>query len=161
MRLVMMLHSFGPPGAREGTARLDFGRPGSRLGVLFAAVVALGPLAGIEVSAEEDPSLRYALCGRNVASVEVVPGGAAGAPFGVAVQLKKAAAEDFARVTHEHVGRTLEVVFATWLFARADIRTKIRSGLIVNQAYSSEAEAEGALRQLKVELPEQPCGVVP
>jgi hypothetical protein len=156
----MTLHALGSPNPGEGSARPARGRRGSRLGIRFALILALGPLAGIEGRAEVDQPLRYALCRQNVASVEVVSGGAAGAPFGIAVQLEKAAAEDFARVTHEHVGRTLEIAFADWLFARADIRSRIRSGLIINQAYSSEAEAEGALRQLKVELPEEPCGVV-
>ncbi|UCE86850.1 MAG: hypothetical protein JSU66_03700 [Deltaproteobacteria bacterium] len=142
---------------RGRTSRSRSAAPARRGAVAVAVLAALG---GSHGGAAETRPLRYALCRANVVSAEVVPGASAGMPFGIAVRLAKAAAEDFSQLTEANVGNRLEIVFANWLFARAPIRARIRSGVIINQAYASRDQANGALRELTSKLPDQPCGAV-
>jgi hypothetical protein len=124
------------------------------------AVLALLLFAPLRVLGAKPETLRYALCKQNVASVEAVPVGSGGVAFGIALQLKRDATRELERLTEEHVGSVLEVAFARWLFLSVPIERRLRSGLLISASFSSEAQVEGAIGQLRAQLPEAPCGLV-
>ncbi len=133
---------------------------------LLCALVALGacgrdaPEAADAPVAGVDPPLRFALCTGNVDSVAVIPGQPADQVFGVAVQLEKAASEEFARLTAAHVGRVLEIGFGRRLFVRATIRSSIRSGTVVDSSFADRDQAEQAASEVRANLPAGPCGAL-
>ncbi len=129
--------------------------------LLVAVLVVVGSLRLIGLETEETRLLRYAICTENVASTGIVPGLASGGPVGVAVRLNQPATEEFARLTAAHLGGDLEVVFSRWVFVRSRLRSSIRSGVIASQTFASQADAEGAVRELESVLPAGPCGLLP
>ena len=131
------------------------GRRRARL-VLAASLLAAG-LACQPSGPAEDGIARYALCKQNVASVSVLPGGPGGGA-GLGVQLTRAATREFQALTEAHAGDTVEVVFADRLFLSATVRSRIRSGLLVNSGFEDEAHALAAGAELSERLSAGPCG---
>lgn len=104
----------------------------------------LGLALGRPAASEEGPPLLLELCQGHVASAEVVPPASEGAPYTVAVRLMPEAAEAFAELTEDHVGRLLEIRLGPEHAVRATIRQPIRSGLVTAGGYATQAEAEAA-----------------
>jgi hypothetical protein len=115
------------------------------VGLLGLAVVA-GP-------GWAEDTVRFELCGRELASVELgqFPGPQ---PWGVLVQLAPADAETFRTATAEHVGALLEITHGARIFVSGRVSGEIRTGLIT-ATYEKKEDAErsrSALREKNAEV---------
>ena len=123
------------------------GRRRARL-VLAASLLAAGLACRPSAPAED---------GIDRDAVGVLPGPPGGGA-GLRVQLTRAATREFQALTEAHAGDTVEVVFADRLFLSATVRSRIRSGLLVNSGFEDEADARAAGAELSERLPAGPCG---
>ena len=106
-------------------------------------------------------ALRFEMCPSQVASVEVIPARRGPYPWGVYVGLSQDATAEFERVTAEHIGEELQVTFDDGeIFLQASIATAIRSGVLSNIAYETQADAERVRERILGSRSER-CGAVP
>ena len=115
----------------------------------LAAIAAL--LLSLPAAAED--VVRFELCGRELASVELARFEGPQA-WGVLVQLAQGDAEEFRAATRDHVGATLEITHGRQVFVSGRITGEIRNGL-VTATYEKREDAErsrSALREKSAEV---------
>ena len=113
------------------------------LSLCLAGLAAIGAPSGAE------DTVRFELCGRKLASVEIGHFGGP-QPWAVLVQLDAADAEVFRAATAGHPGAVLEITHGARVFVSGKISGEIRTGLI-SATYEKKEDAERSRTELRDE----------
>ncbi len=107
-------------------------------------------------TAKSDTDIRYALCQKNVKTIEVV---SQGNMYSLHIVLTESATEDFFRLTKDNIGKTLDIEFEGLFVTGADIAAPIKSGTI--RSIPATKDKANRLRQsIFDDRTKTPCGEV-
>ncbi len=113
-------------------------------------------IGAISSTAKSDTPIRYALCQKNVKTIEIVPQGNI---YSLRIALTESATEDFFRLTENNIGKTLDIEFEGVFITGADINAPIKSGYILSVPGAKE-EAIRLRQKILDNRNSAPCGKV-
>jgi preprotein translocase subunit SecD len=112
-------------------------------------------LGTIVLADSTDESIIYALCEKNIESVEVVE---QGKMYSVNIKLAASDAEEFYRLTLENIGKRLDVIIGNTLVTTAIIQAGIKSGSVLSTPKEKVVALE-LKQRIQNSAPIGPCGM--